>query len=172
MREQQKQLSDAFFTKLNSLPSGDRAALKRAAGSMLFEADGQAMSAFFRCLPYGIKPHTENQWFATGCFYCMWEPGSQGTPLENILCRMKNESDSMRSRVAALLDQRWEEDGYLLTKLCRIIKMARQKGYCVDCAALLDDLLYWNSDSQMVQRKWARTMYQITDPTDEKGENT
>ena len=133
MREQQKQLSDAFFTKLDSLPSGDRAALKRAAGSMLFEADGQAMSAFFRCLPYGIKPHTENQWFATGCFYCMWEPGSQGTPLENILCRMKNESDSMRSRVAALLDQRWEEDGYLLTKLCRIIKMARQKGYKIRC---------------------------------------
>lgn len=166
----QEQLRDAFFTKLDSLPSGDRAALKRAAGSMLSEADGKAMSVFFRCLPYGIKPHTESRWFAAGCFYCMWDAGSRGMPLEKILCRMKNESDSMKSRVAALLDQRWEEDGYLLTKLSRIIKMARQKGYCVDCAVLLEDLLHWNADSQIVQRKWARTMYQITDPTEEKGE--
>lgn len=170
MQEQQKQLSDAFFTKLDSLPSGDRAALKRAAGSMLSEADGKAMSAFFHCLPYGIKPYRESQWFAAGCFYCLWDAGSRGIPLEKILCRMKNESDSMKRRVAALLDQRWEDDGYLLTKLTRMIKMARQKGYCVDCAALLDDLLHWNSDFQIVQRKWARTMYQITDPTDEKGE--
>lgn len=53
LQEQQKQLSDAFFTKLDSLPRGDRAALKRAAGSMLSEADGKAMSAFFTAFHTG-----------------------------------------------------------------------------------------------------------------------
>lgn len=165
----ERQRSDSFFARLDKLRSGERAALKRSAGSMLSEAGGPAMAAFFQCLPYEVA--MENRWFAAACFHCMWDAGSQGVPLEKILCRLKNESDSMKNRIAALLDQRWDEDGYLLTKLCRMIKMVRQKGYCVDCAALLEDLLYWNSDAQIVQRKWARAVYQITDPTDEKGEN-
>ena len=41
----------AFFDRLKMLGNGDRAALKRAAGIMLSEADGKAVAAFYRCLP-------------------------------------------------------------------------------------------------------------------------
>lgn len=172
MREQQQELRNAFFERLDKLSSGSRAALKRAAGTMLSEADGRALSAFFQCLPYGVSPLEESRWFAAGCFHCLWKTGSDTVPIEQALRCMKEEFDSLQSRVAALFDQHWNADGYLLVKLSRIIKMARQKGYCIDCAALLEDLLSWNNDSQTVQRRWARAMYQIVDPLEEKGENT
>ena len=159
MTESFNRNSGRFFAQLDKLPAGERTALKRAAGSMLSKADGRAIAAFFRCLPPEVE-YEEDRWFAAACFYCMWDAGSQGMPLEQIFHQMKNESGSMESRLAALLDQRWENDGYLLNKLYRLIKMAGQQGYCVDCAALLYDLLHWNWDAQFVQRRWARTMYQ------------
>ena len=32
-------------------------------------------------------------------------------------------------------------------------------GIEIDCEDLLGDLIYWNADSQNVQRKWARGLY-------------
>jgi len=78
------------------------------------------------------------------------------------------DSKGIDNRVAALLDSSWAEDGYLLTKLNRMIRMLKQKDYCIDGGALLDDLQRWNSDYQTVQRKWVRTMYQKVENT--KGE--
>lgn len=171
MKEQRKQNIAAFFTRLDGLTTGERALLKRAAGTMLCNADGRAMTVFYRVMP-GQEITMEDRWFAVACFSCLWDAGSEGIELERILSVLKTNSDAMEHRIASLFDLRWEPDGYFLTKLCRIIKMARQKGYCVDCAALLEDLLYWNADTQFVQRKWARTMYKITDTEQEKGEQT
>ena len=47
----------------------------------------------------------------------------------------------------------------MLTKLWRLIKLVRSKAIAIDCEDLLRDLIYWNSDSQRVQRKWARGLY-------------
>ena len=41
----------AFLGRLCALGNGDRAALKRAAGVMLSDADGKAVAAFYRCIP-------------------------------------------------------------------------------------------------------------------------
>ena len=43
----------SFLNRLKMLGNGDRAALKRAAGIMLSEADGKSVATFYRCLPYG-----------------------------------------------------------------------------------------------------------------------
>lgn len=71
-----------------------------------------------------------------------------------------------------LLDVPWDADGFMLTKLTRLIRLANSKGYAVDCQRLLEDLFYWNGDKQAVQRKWARALY--TKPEDsqdaQKGE--
>lgn len=39
-----------FFTQLDRLPKGDRTALKREAGTMLHEANGRAIQAFYKCM--------------------------------------------------------------------------------------------------------------------------
>ena len=38
-----------FFEALDALPSGDRVALKRAAGTMLEQANGRAIRVFYQC---------------------------------------------------------------------------------------------------------------------------
>ena len=68
-------------------------------------------------------------------------------------------SASTEHRLVGILDLTWGEDGFLLGKLARLIKLAKSKNYAVDCAALLIDLIYWNGLKQTVQLRWARSLY-------------
>ena len=154
-----------FFLKLKGLGTGDRATLRRAAGEMLKEVDGKAITVFYRCLPYGVPQWQEDRWFAVACLCCLWDTESDnGDPFEKIVSKMIREdslSASTQHKVEILLDTSWDEDGYMLTKLTRLIKMIRQKSERVpiDFSALLEDLIYWNAENQSVQRKWARSMF-------------
>lgn len=154
----------AFFARLDALGTGERAALKRAVGTMLAEADGKALTVFYRCLPASVPEWEADRWFAAGCIACLWSPEEQGsTPVEEMIrTLLKNGdlSDSTEHRVETLIDTPWDQDGFMLTKLCRLVKLVKQKsGVKVDCAALLQDLLEWNWESQKVQRKWARAIF-------------
>ena len=60
MTEYQKQ----FFDRLDRLTNGERAALRREAGIMLQEADGTALTAFYRCLPASVDKWQEEKWLA------------------------------------------------------------------------------------------------------------
>ncbi len=170
MTENQKR----FFDRLNRLGTGERAALKREAGIMLQDADGTALTVFYRCLPPTVDSWQESKWFAVACLRCLWDAGEmEGTPLEQIiadLLRSDDLSDSTAHRVEILLDTKWDADGYMLTKLGRLVKLIRQKSdrKVIDFSVLLDDLIRWNSDSQTVQRKWARTIFSGSDMNEEK----
>lgn len=159
-----REKSLAFFEKIDELPTGERAALKRGAGTMLSEADGRALTAFYRCLPRDVDKQ-EECWFAAACLRCLWDPKlPSGLPFPKVVGRMlqaEELSDSTAHRVEALLDTRWDNDGYLLAKLFRLIKLIRQKsdGVLLDFPALLDDLLKWNWENQTVQRSWAREIF-------------
>lgn len=156
-----------FLARLNSLGKGDRAALKRACGSMLTDADGKAIAAFYRCLPYGTPQWQEDRWFAVACLRCLWDTEAEGgEPFEKTIGGMiqnqkKELSKSTIHRAEVLLDTVWDEDGYMLTKLTRLVKLIRQKSdrAPIDFAALLEDLIYWNAENQSVQRKWARSIF-------------
>ena len=155
----------AFLGRLCTLGSGDRAALKRAAGVMLSDADGKAVAAFYRCLPYGTPRRQEERWFAVACLRCLWDADMEGgEPVEQIIGQMIRDeklSDNTLHRAEVLLDTTWDEDGYMLTKLTRLVKLIRQKSDCtmIDFTALLEDLIYWNAEDQSVQRKWARSFF-------------
>ena len=155
----------SFLKRLKMLGNGDRAALKRAAGIMLSDADGKAVAAFYRCLPYGTPQRKEDRWFAVACLRCLWDADMEGgEPFEQIIGRLIREeklSDSTLHRAEVLLDTAWDEDGYMLTKLTRMVKLIRQKSdrTAVDFSAMLDDLIRWNNENQHVQRKWARAIF-------------
>jgi CRISPR type I-E-associated protein CasB/Cse2 len=155
----------SFLLRLANLGNGDRAALKRTAGIMLADADGKAVAAFYRCLPHGTPQWQEERWFAVACLRCLWDAEIEGgEPFERIVGRMIWDgelSDSTGHRVEVLLDTSWDEDGYMLTKLTRLVKQIRQKSSNtpVDFSALLEDLIYWNAENQSVQRKWARSIF-------------
>lgn len=163
-----------FFERLNRLGTGERAALRREAGNMLQNADGTALTVFYRCLPPAVDNWQEGKWFAVACLCCLWDAGeTAGEPLEQViaaLLRSGDLSDSTAHRVQILLDTKWDADGYMLTKLGRLVKLIRQKSdrKAIDFSALLDDLIRWNSDSQIVQRKWARTIFSGNNMNEEK----
>lgn len=156
---------NSFLARLNSLGNGERAALRRACGRMLSGADGKAVAAFYHCMPYGTPRWQENRWFAVACLRCLWNLETDGgEAFEKIVGQMKQKmelSDSIGHRLEALLDTVWDEDGYMLTKLTRLVKLIRQKSDCtmIDFTALLEDLIYWNAEDQSVQRKWARSFF-------------
>lgn len=166
-----------FFQRLDRLSTGERAALRRSCGVMLRDAGSAAMTAFYRCLPPVVEQAQEGKWFAVACLRCLWDAGEMpGKPLEQILSsliRRGELSDSAAHRVEILLDTKWDADGYMLTKLSRLVKLVRQKSdrAPVDFAALLEDLLRWNYESQTVQRKWARAVFAQDTNDEEKEKN-
>lgn len=167
---------NTFFQRLDALPNGERVSLKREAGTMLYQADGHAMRVFYQCLPYSVPQWQEGRAFAAACLHCLWDRDeNHRQPMEQIfyhLGRDQDVSESVGHRLAVLLDLPWDEDGFLLTKLSRLVRLAKSKGYAVDCQQLLEDLLYWNGEQQIIQRKWARALYMKPEgPQDEaKGE--
>ena len=170
MTETQK----SFFSRLNSLGTGERATLRREAGIMLQEADSAALTTFYRCLPPVVDSRQEGRWFAIACLRCLWDPGEEnGKPFAQIvadLIRRDELSASTGHRVENLLDTTWDGDGYMLTKLARLVKLVKQKSgdVAVDFPDFLEDLLRWNYDSQPVQRKWARTIFASDTMNEEK----
>lgn len=161
---EQKEFYDDFLNKVDALRSGDRVALKRSAGIMLSEADGKAIAAFYRCCFPQLSDRQEERYFAAACIKCMWDPTEEkGKPVEQIFAELisaQELSDSIQHRIEGLLDTSWDADGYLLTKLTRMMKLLRQRGaQAPDFATLLEDLLHWNYENQCVQRKWARAIF-------------
>lgn len=152
-----------FFLQLDRLPKGARTALKREAGIMLPQADSKAIQAFYQCLPFGTPQWQEERFFAAACLHCLWEADMKNRqPLEKIFYQLGRDaqvSDSTAHRLEGILDLTWDEDGFLLGKLTRLMKLVKSKNYAVDCASLLRDLLYWNGEKQTVQLRWARALY-------------
>lgn len=165
-------LKKDFLDRINSLSVGERAALRRNAGCLLRNADGRAITAFYRCLPSVIEKRQEDRWFAIACLRCLWPNDVEGgKPFEQILSELiqsDNISDSTKHRVELLLDTEWDTDGYTLIKLTRLVKLICQKSdrSFIDFDALLDDLIYWNSENQRVQRKWAKTIFSTHQTTE------
>ena len=154
-----------FLKRIASLQSGDRATLRRAAGVMLRNADSKAVSVFYRVLPKEVPKHQEDRWFAVACLRCLWDKKMEGgEPLERLIARMIESGDLSAStphRFELLLDTDWDHDGYMLSKLTRLIKMIHQKSdrSPIEFAALLNDLIFWNAENQTVKMKWARTIF-------------
>lgn len=147
-----------FIDSIFDLPNGDRAVLKRNCGVMLKDADGKALTVFYRCLPYDVPVWAEPYYFAAACFSCLWKtPGTE--KLERCFSRMGRNSGTLEKRLTDLMDMTWDEDGFFLAKLSRTIKMAASAGYQVNCADLLKDLMGWNHNKRYVQRKWIKAFY-------------
>jgi CRISPR type I-E-associated protein CasB/Cse2 len=149
-----------FIKRLEALPSGERAELKRACGQHLNESDAKAFGIFYKVLPQGVPPWQEDRWFCTACLSCLWRPSDEeGKPMEECLAVLKEKgSQSFENRIVAMLDGEWTADGRLGLKLFRMAKLIRQKGMKVNTAALLADLCNWDRVSRKVQKRWARAI--------------
>lgn len=163
--------------EISRLSSGERSALKRDAGCMI-GSDLQALEAFYHAVPAIPKSRErESQWYACVCMQCLWKPEDHPKVLrfEEILHRLYMGADisgSIRSRIIAMMDLPWSEDGFLLGKLTNFARMFRSRDAAVmpDFVALADDLARWNHPDKPVQRRWIKTICDSSNDN-EKEEN-
>ena len=159
---------EARLSNVSSLSIGQQAALRREAGHCLREADAQALQAFFSAIPPGVPPYEQERYFAAVCFVCLWKEESRHhqRPLAECLCILKKDAGSSADgRFRTLLDTPWRnDDGYLLTKLSRLVRQVRHADVPLypDFEQLLDDLLHWNAESRYVQRRWMEQYVNLT----------
>lgn len=149
--------------RLERLNTGERTALKRAAGTLALNVS--ALRAFYKA-DICREPHWENQRYAVMCMACLWnEQDAQPVlSMQDCLKRMcwkDNEfQEAMARRVDALLETRWDEDDYLAGKLLNLVRMIRAEGiFRPDFEKLALDLKRWNYESRVVQREWLWTIY-------------
>lgn len=154
------------FSSLQQLTSGECAALRREAGKCMADASAQALAVFYRTAPPELNRRQQECRFTVMSIACLWnvEEAQVGDDFVVMLRKhaQKQETSGMDRKIRALLDTRWEEDGYLTTKLSRLARMLRSDNRSImpDVDRLLDDLLHWNSDSRYVQLRWAQRFYQ------------
>lgn len=155
--------SNEFLNRVKKLAredNGYRASMRRSAGALIQVADGKAVVNFYKAYP--AEQYYEEQYFFAACVQCLWnvEDLDKAVPIE---CAVRNMDDRNKAvvekRMEALLDLSWEKDGYLAVKLLRLIKFFKSKGAVIDCKSLLHDLIQWNNESRVVQKKWIREFY-------------
>lgn len=147
------------------LSSGERSALRRCAGQMM-GSSVQAMQAFYHALSvYDLPRYKEECYFAAMCMECLWREADhpQKVAFEEMLSQIYNHpdaSDSMKRRTVMYMDLAWGEDGFLLGKICSLVKIMRAKDSNVmpDFERMAEDLCNWNNNSRFVQRKWVKTI--------------
>ena len=164
-------LEKEFLGRVDKLSTGERAALRRAGGKSLEQADANALAAFYRVLPHDISQYKEDCWFQGACIRCQWKPeDTMQIKMETALSmeNRKQYGESLRKRLMALLDTTLDEDGFLAIKLWRLAKLLKQKGYVIDCAELIYDLCGWNNHRRFIQKKWARAFCESEIPMQEQ----
>ena len=124
----------------------------------------RAIQAFWQAAGF-VPKGREDQWFACICMECLWkaDKSRQTAPFEELLRKLYQSSvasDSLKSRIIALLDLPWGPDGYLLGKLSSFARQMRAKDGTLmpDFSKLADDLAGWNHPGRIVQRRWIRTI--------------
>ena len=150
---------------LSRLSAGEKSALKRNAGIMMNAAGADAIEGFYRALTVRCSPYAESAWFAALCMQCLWreEDHPRIKPFQEMLRAIYQNADateSTRKKCTAFLDVSWDDDGFLLGKICSIIRRMRadDPSAMPDFEMLADDLSHWNHADRYIQRRWLGTI--------------
>lgn len=156
----------SFFANIDRLPVKKRNALREEAKRTLEDSlHSSSYGIFFSCLPdpNSIPEELESRYYFSGCLHCLWPADTKKRlPVEEILWRMgqdKAKAKRLEHDLGILLDYQWFTGDILPGKIYHLARIVKQEGYAIDCAALLEDLIDWDDLKQIVQLKWARSLY-------------
>ena len=170
MSEDWQERYNAFWKRLQTTAKNDngfRAILKRNAGLPIGctnkAVDGRAIMAFYKVYGGGLfSIENEDKGFFAACAACSWDPKDweRGISISSTQ-RFFNEAEkeSFERHLQRLMDLPWDRDGYFAGKLYKLLKFCKQKNIIINCKDLLRDLLLWEREDRLVQRKWVREFY-------------
>lgn len=154
-----------FINNLESLSGRERTILRHNAESSIVPTGGDALTIFYKVLPYKIAPDEEELWFVAAMirFYSRCSiPGiheANNNDFGWTLRKIRN-GDSFDQRVRALLDCRYQKgDRVLADRLRHMVKLAEIKQVGINWPVFTMDLLHWEDPERSTQKKWARSYY-------------
>ncbi len=132
---------------------------------MMNAAGADAIEGFYRALIVPVSPYPEKAWFAALCMQCLWReedhPKIQAFPdMLRTIYQNPDSTESSRKKCTNYLDISWDEDGFLLGKICSLVRGMRSQNAAVipDFEELANDLSHWNHPDRYVQRRWLKTI--------------
>ena len=153
-----------FFMKLEGFSVKEKLLFRRAFGRSLNEADAAALLKFYSILPKEIPAYDEEKWFFAACVHCLpKEYVENPLPLDQAIWEYKQISkreetftESFEKRVIVILDMRWDDSGMLLNRMSNMIRFLESKNFFIDGRGLLNDLLRWNREDKVIQKRWVK----------------
>jgi CRISPR system Cascade subunit CasB len=141
-----------FVDRLARLEAGERARLKRNAGSTLAEARN-ALSLFYRVVPPNVPAYQHETYFLLATLYPLADAaktGSFGNALR--LAQQEQNNAGLDRRMEHILDA---DEAQLPFRLRQAVRYLYAQRVGVDWTRLLHDLLRWNHPERYIQRRWA-----------------
>jgi len=169
----------SFIQLLTHASRGDLAILRRACGMSMNESMN-ALSTFYKFLPYVItKPHDQERYFLVGTLFATnpstTSKGNFGDTMKKMVIRGMSK-DTMIHRLRSILGcKTWNGtfSSYkeMSSRLRQCTKFTNTHGIGVNWVQLLRDLKYWEHGDKSVQNKWARSFHSYkTDDDNNHGE--
>ena len=166
-----------FVKRLYKLDAGERARLKRNAGTAM-EKSHNVMGLFYKKLLYDrtLRDYQENTYFLVATLFALEKklkknqegdeekmskrPDNFGKSLGKIRWRAnakkENSAKGLDTRFERLLDADEQQLPYYMR---REILFLFNNGGSVDWVMLLKDLLNWHHPNRYIRRKWARDYF-------------
>jgi len=152
-----------FINRLRHLDPGERARLKRNAGSALDDSHS-ALGLFYKTLlrDANLPEWVEDRYFLVATLFPFDKsrddsgesPGNLGVSLRGV--RTEKNKEGLDNRFERLLDA---DEQQLPFYLRREIQFITNAGGRIDWEQLLRDILGWQHPSRYVQRNWARAYF-------------
>lgn len=159
-----KEFYEKYFERVDALSKDKRIAFKRCCGKNVSDIDAGLLVTLFGILPNGVEEWEYNKWLFATCIHCLWDANlGNRIGVSEAIARLKNSdsnalSESFEKRILALMDTEWDECGFMSDKYLNLVRMLKQKGYVIDGAEVLDDVIKWNSNTRTIQKKWAKKL--------------
>jgi CRISPR system Cascade subunit CasB len=142
----------AFLRRLDE--SGDRGALAALRRGLGRPHDPNVLRLVVPHLPQGEKQAWKHEaYYLTASLFAL-HPERGGSGNMGDVFRQMGDNESSEKRFVALLDSHPED---LPHRLRQAVSLAKSKGVAIDWLRLLNDLIWWRSESHSVQSAWARS---------------
>lgn len=138
--EKNSKEEEFFVSRMKQvLTQSDLIALRRAFGSTLLDANGAALTAFYKICPKDEEKEEAAYLAACSIAYIMYY--GYGNELFSQCLRKAEISES---RIKALLSNRWvDKDGFFHSKYSRLMRYVISKGYIPSINEVYPSLTNW-----------------------------
>lgn len=150
-----------FFDNLEKAEKLEIINLRRNFNRNFRNANEKCIISFYKILPSQIK-YQEYLWFFIATLYAFQkkEENEKGIRYLNISKAIKfSDNDNIKRKFNIILTEDLSIDSLMLYKIGQLIRILNNQGIYIDSQSLLEDLLIWNLDTKIIQKKWAKDVY-------------